>query len=95
MRSGRRWPLSRIAHFSESSKSQFAISTVCSQALAAAGVWWAYPLLWLVPLLAWMMVISRIRNIARARRHSKLRRSLAPPHHARTFSSGCSSHHTT
>ena len=33
-------------------------------ALAAAGVWWAYPLLWLVPLLTWMMVITRIRNIA-------------------------------
>jgi fatty acid desaturase len=31
---------------------------------AAAGVWWAYPLLWLVPLLTWMMVITRIRNIA-------------------------------
>ena len=32
--------------------------------LAAAGVWWAYPLLWLVPLVTWMMVITRIRNIA-------------------------------
>src|SRR5207248_2156770 len=32
--------------------------------LAAAGVWWAYPLLWLVPLLTWQMVITRIRNIA-------------------------------
>ena len=29
-----------------------------------AGVWWAYPLLWLVPLVTWMMVITRIRNIA-------------------------------
>jgi fatty acid desaturase len=33
-------------------------------ACAAAGVWWAYPLLWLVPLLTWHMVITRIRNIA-------------------------------
>ena len=33
-------------------------------ALAAAGVWWAYPLLWLLPLLTWQMVITRIRNIA-------------------------------
>src|SRR6202158_1762017 len=33
-------------------------------ALAAAGVWGAYPLLWLVPLVTWMMVITRIRNIA-------------------------------
>ena len=32
--------------------------------LAAAGVWWAYPLLWLLPLLTWQMVITRIRNIA-------------------------------
>ncbi len=32
--------------------------------LAAAGVWWAYPLLWLVPLFTWQMVITRIRNIA-------------------------------
>ena len=32
--------------------------------LALAGVWWAYPLLWLVPLLTWMMVITRVRNIA-------------------------------
>ena len=33
-------------------------------ALAAAGAWWAYPLLWLLPLFTWMMVITRIRNIA-------------------------------
>jgi fatty acid desaturase len=32
--------------------------------LALAGVWWAYPLLWLLPLMTWMMVITRIRNIA-------------------------------
>ena len=30
----------------------------------AAGVWWAYPLLWLVPLLTWFQVVTRIRNIA-------------------------------
>src|SRR5258705_5669271 len=39
-------------------------------ALALAGVWWAYPLLWLVPLLTWMMVITRIRNIAEQDRKS-------------------------
>jgi fatty acid desaturase len=33
-------------------------------AVAAAGLWWAYPLLWLVPLFTWQMVITRIRNIA-------------------------------
>ena len=32
--------------------------------LAAAGVWWAYPLLWLLPMLTWYMVVTRIRNIA-------------------------------
>jgi fatty acid desaturase len=32
--------------------------------MTLAGVWWAYPLLWLAPLLTWMMVITRIRNIA-------------------------------
>ena len=32
--------------------------------LSAAGVWWAYFVLWLLPLLTWYQVISRIRNIA-------------------------------
>ena len=32
--------------------------------MSLAGVWWAYPLLWLIPLLTWLMVITRIRNIA-------------------------------
>lgn len=32
--------------------------------LLAAGVWWAYFVLWLLPLLTWYQVISRIRNIA-------------------------------
>ena len=32
--------------------------------MAAAGVWWAYFVLWLLPLLTWYQVISRIRNIA-------------------------------
>ena len=40
------------------------VNAVLFAGLAAAGVWWAYPLLWLVPLLTWMMVITRIRNIA-------------------------------
>jgi fatty acid desaturase len=31
---------------------------------AAAGVWWAYFVLWLLPLLTWYQVISRVRNIA-------------------------------
>ncbi len=32
--------------------------------LSLAGIWWAYPLLWLLPLVTWMQVITRIRNIA-------------------------------
>jgi fatty acid desaturase len=31
---------------------------------AMAGVWWAYPLLWVLPLLTWYQVVTRIRNIA-------------------------------
>src|SRR6266446_3008832 len=43
---------------------QCAVNAVLFAGLAAAGVWWAYPLLWLLPLLTWQMVITRIRNIA-------------------------------
>ena len=32
--------------------------------MIAAGVWWAYPLLWLVPLLTWQQAVTRIRNSA-------------------------------
>ena len=54
----------RAAHFWEKLGPQFAVNAVLFAGLAAAGVWWAYPLLWLLPLLTWMMVITRIRNIA-------------------------------
>lgn len=33
-------------------------------AMIAAGVWWAYPLLWLTPLLTWQQAVTRVRNIA-------------------------------
>ena len=36
----------------------------CSAALAAAGYWWLYPVLWLLPLATWYQLVSRIRNIA-------------------------------
>src|ERR1700758_2446304 len=59
------WPLARrVALFWENLGPQCLTNAVLFAALAAAGVWWAYPLLWLVPLLTWMMVITRIRNIA-------------------------------
>jgi len=32
--------------------------------LSAAGLWWAYFLLWLLPLMTWYQLISRLRNIA-------------------------------
>ena len=49
--------------------------------LAAAGVWWAYPLLWLLPLVTWMMVITRIRNIAE---HAVVPDSADPLRNTRT-----------
>jgi fatty acid desaturase len=59
------WPLrQRAVHFWEKLGPQCLVNGAMFAALTAAGVWWAYPLLWLVPLLTWMMVITRIRNIA-------------------------------
>jgi fatty acid desaturase len=59
------WPPGRrLRHFLDKLGPQIAANTVLFAALALAGIWWAYPLLWLVPLLTWMMVITRIRNIA-------------------------------
>jgi fatty acid desaturase len=59
------WPLAqRLTHFRQKLGAQFAVNGALFAGLALAGVWWAYPLLWLVPLLTWMMVITRIRNIA-------------------------------
>jgi fatty acid desaturase len=59
------WPLAqRAKHFWSKLGPQFVTNTVLFAALAAAGVWWAYPLLWLLPLLTWQMVITRVRNIA-------------------------------
>ena len=42
----------------------FAVNALMAGALALAGYWWLYPLLWTVPLLTWHMLITRIRNIA-------------------------------
>ena len=59
------WPLAqRVRHFREKLGPQMAVNALLWAGLAVAGIWWAYPLLWLVPLLTWMMVITRIRNIA-------------------------------
>ncbi len=59
------WPLARrLRHVWEKLGPQLMANAALFAALAFAGVWWAYPLLWLVPLLTWFMVITRIRNIA-------------------------------
>ena len=59
------WPCRSARRiFGRSSARNVCVNAAMFAALAAAGVWWAYPLLWLVPLLTWMMVITRIRNIA-------------------------------
>lgn len=57
-------PKRRAAHFWRQLGPQMVANAVLFAGLAIAGVWWAYPLLWLLPLLTWMMVITRIRNIA-------------------------------
>jgi fatty acid desaturase len=48
---------------------------------AAAGVWWAYPLLWVLPLLTWFQVVTRIRNIAE---HAVIPDSTDPLRNTRT-----------
>jgi len=59
------WPWrQRARHFTEKLGPQIGANAVLFAALALAGVWWTYPLLWLVPLLTWQMVITRVRNIA-------------------------------
>ena len=59
------WPFARRArYFGEKLGPQILVNGIMFAGLTLAGIWWAYPLLWLVPLLTWMMVITRIRNIA-------------------------------
>ena len=80
------WPLAqRVAHFWDKLGPQLVFNLVFLAGLAAAGVWWAYPLLWLVPLLTWMMVITRIRNIAE---HAVVPDSDDPLRNTRTTRAG-------
>lgn len=59
------WPWrQRLQHFRTTLGPQCLVNAVMFAAFALAGVWWAYPLLWVLPLITWMMVITRIRNIA-------------------------------
>jgi fatty acid desaturase len=49
--------------------------------LAAAGVWWAYFVLWLLPLVTWFYAVIRLRNIAE---HAMTTNDDNPLTHART-----------
>src|SRR6201991_91495 len=80
------WPLSRrAAQFWEKLGPQCLVNAAMFAGLAAAGLWWAYPLLWLLPLLTWMMVITRIRNIAE---HAVVPDSNDPLRNTRTTRAG-------
>jgi fatty acid desaturase len=82
----RSWPLARRAAFFWSKLGpQFVVNAILFAGLAAAGVWWAYPLLWLLPLMTWMMVITRIRNIAE---HAVVPDSDDPLRNTRTTHAG-------
>src|ERR1044071_10431749 len=82
----RAWPLAqRLRHFGKKLGAQLAVNAVLFAALARAGVWWAYPLLWLVPFMTWMMVITRIRNIAE---HAVVPDSDDPLRNTRTTRAG-------
>lgn len=76
------WPLGqRARHYWQRLGPQTLANLVLLAGFTLAGVWWAYPLLWLVPLLTWMMVITRIRNIAE---HAVVPDSADPLRNTRT-----------
>jgi fatty acid desaturase len=80
------WPLAQRAQFFWARLGpQFVANGLMLAAMAALGVWWAYPLLWLLPLLTWMMVITRIRNIAE---HAVVPDSGDPLRNTRTTRAG-------
>jgi fatty acid desaturase len=80
------WPMARrLRNFWKKLGPQAAVNGALFAALALAGVWWAYPLLWLVPLLTWMMVITRVRNIAE---HAVVPDSDDPLRNTRTTKAG-------
>lgn len=80
------WPVAqRLRHFWKKLGPQFVANGVLFAGLAAAGVWWAYPLLWLVPFMTWMMAITRIRNIAE---HAVVPDSDDPLRNTRTTKAG-------
>lgn len=80
------WPWRRrAAHFWAKLGPQCLVNALLLAGLTAAGVWWAYPLLWILPLLTWMMVITRVRNIAE---HAVVPDSNDPLRNTRTTKAG-------
>ena len=80
------WPLAQRARFfAEKLGPQVLVNAVLFASMALAGVWWAYPLLWLLPLMTWMMVVTRIRNIAE---HAVVPDSDDPLRNTRTTKAG-------
>lgn len=80
------WPLARrAAHFRSKLGPQLLVNALLFAGMAAAGVWWAYPLLWVLPFLTWMMVITRVRNIAE---HAVVPDSDDPLRNTRTTRAG-------
>ena len=57
-------PWQRLKKLMAAEKYFFLSNLAIFSVTAAAGVWWAYFVLWLLPLLTWYQVISRVRNIA-------------------------------
>ena len=58
-----------------------AINLVFLAALTAAGLWWAYFVVWLLPLATWFQLVTRLRNIGE---HACVGKHEDPFHHART-----------
>ena len=80
------WPLARRARFlADKLGRQILVNAMLFAGMALAGVWWAYPLLWLLPLITWMMVVTRIRNIAE---HAVVPDSSDPLRNTRTTKAG-------
>lgn len=80
------WPWrQRLRAFAARMGRPLAVNLALWAMMAAAGVWWAYPLLWVVPLLTWQQMVTRIRNIAE---HSLLDVGGDPLRVARTTRAG-------
>ena len=60
----------------------FITNTIGFALFTAAGLWWAWLLMWLLPMATWLQLVSRLRNIAE---HALIvENSTDPLRHART-----------